>query len=777
MSGFEFPHTYFYPLSITHPLASMTSLGSLTMTAPTHPPSISRHHDTAGRIIDSITMNQRDTSTLDTNTSRPSKTSYPAMTTDDSNSKPSKANCDRRRPEEEEDASRLPNMSQHLTGQMVTPYLREHIPGIYAPIGKPDSLAMVNSTSKDPNSKYCYRHRPDSKCRRAADQTKMALIQSVCLPAHLGIIYRKLSNPLTGFVQELETLSSGDRQAITNVWSLFSAAPTKHRELMLQGIITQCCFPQLSTVSREVHEQLKIDFMSALPDELSLKILCYLDCSSLCKAAQVSRRWHTLSGDDVVWHRMCEQHINRKCVKCGWGLPRLEKKRLKEWKFQRQAGDLPLPLPAPPVRADAPVTTVAAATTTPNPAKRTASSSDDEGSTKRTCVNGVGAPIELVHSKVREKKFRPWKDVYRDRYKVGSNWKYGRYSIKTFRGQHTNGVTCLQFEENILATGSYDSTIKLWNIETGQVIRTLQGHTSGIRALQFDDRLLVSGSLDKTVKIWNWRTGECINTLHHQGGVISVHMDGDLLASGSMDRSIKVFNFKTNISWCLRGHTDWVNQVRLDNASRTLISASDDLTVKLWDIDTQTCIKTYEGHAGQVQQVIPLPDDFEFEDENARESDTVSVSSHRSGTPAPCSSSSQSSDLADEERAAYGPLFTEHPERPLPPRFMLTGSLDNTMRLWNTATGATLKHYFGHVEGIWGLAASTLRFVTGANDATVKVWDPAGRCERTFAGHAGPVTCVGLSDSRMASGGEDGEVRLYIFEGDPSVPEEAGTPS
>ncbi|EMR71199.1 putative sulfur controller 2 protein [Eutypa lata UCREL1] len=525
---------------------------------------------------------------------------------------------------------------------------------------------------------------------------------------------------------ELETLSSGDRQAITNVWSLFSAAPTKHRELMLQGIITQCCFPQLSTVSREVHEQLKIDFMSALPDELSLKILCYLDCSSLCKAAQ-----------------------------CGWGLPRLEKKRLKEWKFQRQAGDLPLPLPAPPVRADTPVTTVAAATTTPNPAKRTASSSDDEGSTKRTCVNGVGAPIELVHSKVREKKFRPWKDVYRDRYKVGSNWKYGRYSIKTFRGQHTNGVTCLQFEENILATGSYDSTIKLWNIETGQVIRTLQGHTSGIRALQFDDRLLVSGSLDKTVKIWNWRTGECINTLHHQGGVISVHMDGDLLASGSMDRSIKVFNFKTNISWCLRGHTDWVNQVRLDNASRTLISASDDLTVKLWDIDTQTCIKTYEGHAGQVQQVIPLPDDFEFEDENARESDTVSVSSHRSGTPAPCSSSSQSSDLADEERAAYGPLFTEHPERPLPPRFMLTGSLDNTMRLWNTATGATLKHYFGHVE----------------------VWDPAGRCERTFAGHAGPVTCVGLSDSRMASGGEDGEVRLYIFEGDPSVPEEAGTPS
>lgn len=653
---------------------------------------------------------------------------------------------------------------------MVTPFLREHIPGIYAPIGKPESLAMVNSGTKDPNSKYCYRHRPDSKCRRAADQNKMALIQSVCFVASPCAVHLAPSGMLTGIGQELETLPSGDQQAITNVWSLFSAAPTKHRELMLQGIITQCCFPQLSIVSREVHEQLKIDFLAALPDELSLKILCYLDCSSLCKAAQVSRRWHRLSGDDVVWHRMCEQHINRKCVKCGWGLPRLEKKRLKEWKIQRQAGVLALP----PAQADPPVI---AGTPTRNPTKRAATPSDDEGPTKRTCVNGAGIAKGLVHSKVREKKFRPWKDVYRDRFKVGSNWKYGRYFIKTFRGEHTNGVTCLQFEENILATGSYDSTVKLWNIETGQVVRTLQGHTSGIRALQFDDRLLVSGSLDKTVKIWNWRTGECINTLNHQDGVISVHMDGDLLASGSMDMTIKVFNFKTNITWCLRGHTDWVNHVRLDVASRTLLSASDDLTVKLWDIDTQTCIKTFEGHVGQVQQVLALPDDFEFEDEKSREADTASVSSHRSSTPALCSSSSPASDYIDEERAAYGPLFTEKPERPLPPRFMLTGSLDNTMRLWNTATGATLQQYFGHVEGIWGLAANTLRFVTGANDATVKVWDPSGRCERTFTGHAGPVTCVSLSDSRMASGGEDGEVRLYIFEGDPSVPEERPTPT
>src|SRR6478609_3308429 len=140
------------------------------------------------------------------------------------------------------------------------------------------------------------------------------------------------------FMKELNSLSSADQEAITHVWSLFSAAPSKHRELMLQGIITQCCFPQLSTVSREVQEQLKIDFLAALPTELSYKILSYLDTVSLCKAAQVSRRWRNLADDDVVWHRMCEQHIDRKCTKCGWGLPLLERKKLAAWnRHQRSA--------------------------------------------------------------------------------------------------------------------------------------------------------------------------------------------------------------------------------------------------------------------------------------------------------------------------------------------------------------------------------------------------------------------------------------------------------
>lgn len=99
---------------------------------------------------------------------------------------PSRDNCERRREgEEETPAKGLIKMPFDLAGKTLSPFLKEHIPGQYAPVGKnlkkedktSPSNALVNI--KDPNTKYCYRHRPDSKCRRAADETKMGTIQRV----------------------------------------------------------------------------------------------------------------------------------------------------------------------------------------------------------------------------------------------------------------------------------------------------------------------------------------------------------------------------------------------------------------------------------------------------------------------------------------------------------------------------------------------------------------------------------------------------------------------
>lgn len=635
-----------------------------------------------------------------------------------------------------------------LAGQTVAPFLAKHIPEQYAPLG---GIDKPKDSPVNPNlsTKYCYRHRPDLKCRRQADEPSMDQLQ-----------------------HELEALSHADQQGIAHVWSVFSAAPAKHRKLILQGILTQCCFPQLSYLSSSVRDLIRIDFLSALPPEISFKILCYLDTASLCKAAQVSQRWRTLADDDVVWHKMCEQHIDRKCTKCGWGLPLLERKKLRASKRQIQ------------LRATRIGLNVWSPNITPFPERASKSSDlgvnkDGDNLSPSSIFNKAHSPptpndlakaIESIDkpqlgiSKKRghddldlQQRTRPWKDVYKDRFKIGTNWKYGRCSTKVFKG-HSNGVMCLQFNESILATGSYDTTIKIWDIESGETIRTLTGHESGIRCLQFDDMKLISGSIDRNIKIWNWRTGECLSTyLGHTGGIVGLHFDSTLLASGSMDNTIKIWNFEDKSTFVLRGHTDWVNAVKLDSASRTVFSASDDCTVGLWDLDTRVCIKSFEGHVGQVQQVLPLPPEFDFDEDDAEIPDGIS-SSTSSHSPNPCI---HNNNLAPNE--SYGPGFAAS-NRPLPPRYMLTGALDSTVRLWDTATQTCLRTYFGHVEGIWGLAADTLRLVSGSEDRTVKVWDTrSGRCERTFTGHAGPVTCIGLSDNRMVTGSEDCEVRMYTF--------------
>jgi F-box and WD-40 domain protein MET30 len=656
------------------------------------------------------------------------------------NSRRIKDNCDGRK--EDMTSTITISATARMAGQTVAPFLQKHIPEQYAPLGVQQKAASY--LQKDPNTKYCYRHRPDSKCRRTADEPSMDHLQ-----------------------RELQTLPQSDQQAISTVWSLYSAAPAKLRTLMLQGILTQCCFPQLSYLSNAVRDLIRIDFISTLPTEIAYKILCYLDTTSLCKAAQVSQRWRALADDDVVWHRMCEQHIDRKCTKCGWGLPLLERKRLRDWKRQRQLRATgrglnewsPEPTPPPQDTSQESKTSLVFSVS----GKRTAGSISPVA-VKRQRVEAHNGG-ESYFGKPRT---RPWKDVYKDRFKVGTNWKYGRCTTKIFKG-HTNGVMCLQFDDSILATGSYDATIKIWDIESGEELRTLRGHTCGIRTLQFDDTKLISGSLDKTLKVWNWRTGECLSTYQgHTEGVISVHFEGNILASGSIDKLVKIWNFEDKTTFCLQGHKDWVNAVKVDSASRTVFSASDDCTVRLWDLDTKTCIKVFEGHVGQVQHVLPLPADYEpdlsGDDEDDGASSTASVTE-----PVP-----------QDPRQSFGAAFTSSYglNRPLPPRYMLTGALDSTVRLWDVGAGKCIKTFFGHVEGVWALASDTLRVVSGAEDRMVKVWDArTGKCERTFTGHAGPVTCIGLSDSRMCTGSEDCEVRLYSFKNDNGLDgESASTP-
>ena len=93
------------------------------------------------------------------------------------------------------------------------------------------------------------------------------------------------------------------------------------RCVALDGLLLNSCFNELSYLSTGLSKLSKIDFISELPMEINFKIMNYLDAQSLCRAAQVCLAWAKVANNDVIWRRMCSQHIDKTCSKCGWGLP------------------------------------------------------------------------------------------------------------------------------------------------------------------------------------------------------------------------------------------------------------------------------------------------------------------------------------------------------------------------------------------------------------------------------------------------------------------------
>ena len=94
--------------------------------------------------------------------------------------------------------------------------------------------------------------------------------------------------------------------------------------------------------------------------------------------------------------------------------------------------------------------------------------------------------------------------------------------------------------------GLRDGTLKLWEVQSGKCLRTLEGHGDGVLACGFspDGRLLVSGSWDRTLKLWEVQSGKCLRTLEgHGGGVWACGFspDGRLLVSGSDDGTLKLW--------------------------------------------------------------------------------------------------------------------------------------------------------------------------------------------------------------------------------------------
>jgi serine/threonine protein kinase len=181
---------------------------------------------------------------------------------------------------------------------------------------------------------------------------------------------------------------------------------------------------------------------------------------------------------------------------------------------------------------------------------------------------------------------------------------------------HTGAVWAVAMSPNgkLLATGSEDKTVKLWNLRTGELLHTFKGHSEAVFSIAFspDGQTLASVSEDKTIKLWNLQTDKLQRTLKgHTDAVQSVAFsaDGQTLVTGSSDSTVKVWNAQTGqLEHTLRGHSDDVWSVAVSPDGQLIASGSWDDTVKLWDLHTGWLQNTFIGHADQVQSVAFSPD-------------------------------------------------------------------------------------------------------------------------------------------------------------------------
>jgi WD40 repeat protein len=159
---------------------------------------------------------------------------------------------------------------------------------------------------------------------------------------------------------------------------------------------------------------------------------------------------------------------------------------------------------------------------------------------------------------------------------------------------------------------SYEGgTVQLWDIQTGELIRSFVGHTKVVRSVAFspDGRYVLTGSYDTTVRLWDTQSGQIIRVFTgHTAEVQSVAFaqNGRLIASGGSDHTARLWDVSTGRQTQVFSTTANLGAVALAPDSSTLLTGGREL--QLWDVQTGRELRTFDGHSAAIMSVAFGPD-------------------------------------------------------------------------------------------------------------------------------------------------------------------------
>lgn len=161
---------------------------------------------------------------------------------------------------------------------------------------------------------------------------------------------------------------------------------------------------------------------------------------------------------------------------------------------------------------------------------------------------------------------------------------------------HSGSVRCLYLneKEHIAVSGSYDTTIRLWNLKNGKCNIIFLGHQNTVVYLDVSKTYLVSSSSDCVMKIWNLLTGKCLLTLTHSCVIKVVQILGDKIITGTSNGEVLTWNIKTGDTLkTFEGHGKSVTCIKAN--TYFIFSGSSDTYVKLWNNvgNLYSCLRTY----------------------------------------------------------------------------------------------------------------------------------------------------------------------------------------
>lgn len=287
---------------------------------------------------------------------------------------------------------------------------------------------------------------------------------------------------------------------------------------------------------------------------------------------------------------------------------------------------------------------------------------------------------------------------------------------------------------NLIASASEDASVKLWDYESGEFEKTLKGHTGPVNDIAFDSsgESLVSCSSDMSIKIWDVQHHQCIRTLHghdHTVSAVAFTPTGDHVVSASRDKTVKLW--ETVTGYCMKtlhGHSDWVRRLAISRNGHFVASCSIDKTIRIWSLESKDCKAELNGHDHVVECVSWAPD------------------------------TAKSSIL---KAAGYDPKSSA-----MPGPFLVTGSRDKTLKVWDANSGSVLFSLVGHDnwvrEAVFHPYGKYILSVS--DDKTLRVWDiEHKRCHKALEAHDHFCTSVAIlpSATLVVTGSVDQTIRVW----------------